>query len=201
MSPGDPTAQLERLPGVLAATLFLDTPAQPRVYAAITADADAGAIRGAIIGLLRDHGYHTEPDSVHVGSAPSRPMTDSVFPRAALDSVDVRRGETRVECSVRLRSSDRITAGVATEPDTGSGRARAAARATLKAAEAVNPDFRFGLEGIRTIDLFGRTTVVVLVDASAGRILAALPGSALLDRSVEEAAALASLHALLGWAL
>lgn len=201
MSPGDPTAQLERLPGVLAATLFLDTPARPRVYAAIAPDADPEALRTAMMGLLRDHGYHTEPDSVHMGVAPKRAAVGGVLPRVALDDVEVRRSETRVECSVRLRSAERITTGMTTEPDTATGRARAAARATLQAAEALDPDFRFGLEGIRTLDLFGQTALVLLVDASAGRAQAQLPGAVLLDRSIEEAAALATLHALRAWSV
>jgi hypothetical protein len=201
VTPGDPTAQLERLPGVLAATVFLASPGLPRVYAAIRADADAEALRAAMVGLLHDHGYPTEPDHVHVGVAPRRAEAGGVLPRVSLDGVEVRRSETRVECTVRIRSGDRMTVGVTVEPDTATGRARAAARATLEAAEALDPDFRFGLEGVRSLDLFGLATLAVLVDATAGRAQAHLPGSALVDRSIEEAAALAALHALRAWSL
>jgi hypothetical protein len=201
VSPGDPTPHLERLPGVLAATLFLDTPAAPRVYVAATPDADVDALRAVIGGLLRDHGFHAPPDHVHIATAPRRPASGAVLPRVALVAVDVHRSESRAECAVRLRSGDRERSGAATEPDTDSGRARAGARATLAAAEGFDPDYRFGLEGLRALDLFGHQAVVVLIDATAGRNHARLPGTALLDRSVEHAAALAALSALRAWNL
>jgi hypothetical protein len=199
VSPGDPTPHLERLPGVLAATLFLDTPAPPRVYVATTADTDADALRAIIVGLLHDHGFHAPADNIHIATAPRRPAAGTVLPRVSLDAVDVNRGDNRADCTVRLRSGDRLAAGTATEPDTRNGRARAAARATLDAAESLDPDFRFGLEGLRTVDLFGHQAVILLVDATAGRSQTRLPGTALLNRSVEEAAALAALHALRAW--
>jgi hypothetical protein len=202
VSPGDPTSHLERLPGVLVATLFLDTPAPARVYAAIAPDADGAALRGAMVGLLRDHGYHVEPDHVHLGVAPaSAPAGDGVLPRTNLDAVDVSRRANRVECTVRLRSGRRLLKGDAAEPDTPSGRARAAARATLQAAESLDPDYRFGLEGVRSLELFGADGLVLVVEAGAGRIQARLAGVALVERSVEEAAALAALQALRGWRL
>lgn len=122
-----------------------------------------------------------------------------LLPRVALDALDVARSEGRVECTVRLRSAEREMTGMATEPDTRSGPLRAAARATLLAAECLDPDFRFGLEGLRVLDLCGEAVVVVLVDARTGRSQSHLPGSALLDRPAEEAAALATLGALRGW--
>lgn len=198
MTPGDAARDLERLPGVLAATLFLDTPGTPRVYLAITVDADPDALRRTTAALLRDRGYTVPADRIHVGHAPPRRLTGSL-PRATLDGLDVHRSENRVECTVRIRTEAHTTYGSCSEPDSQSGRARAAARAALQAAEALDPDFRFGLQGARLLDLFGQETLVVLVDASAGRGHAYLPGAALLDRSVEEAAALAALHALRGW--
>jgi hypothetical protein len=201
VSPGDPTPHLERLPGVLAATLFLDTPAPPRVYVATAPDTDTDALRAIIVGLLRDHGFHVPDGNIHVATAPRRPAAGTVLPRVSLDAVDVHRSESRADCTVRLRSGDRTANATATEPDTQSGRARAAARATLGAAESLDPDFRFGLEGLRMLDLFGHQAVILLIDATAGRSQSRLPGAALLERSVEEAAALAALHALRAWSL
>lgn len=198
MTPGDAARDLERLPGVLAATLFLDTPSAPRVYLATTAEVDPHALRRAAEALLQDHGYAIPGERIHVGHAPTRRLTSSL-PRATLDGLEVQRSENRVECSVRIRTETHTTFGACSEPDSASGRARAAARATLQAAEALDPDFRFGLQGVRPMELFGQEVVLVLVDASAGRGHAHLPGAALLDRSVEEAAALAALHALRGW--
>lgn len=198
MTGGDPARELERLPGVLAATLFLDSPAEPRVYLATTAEADPAALRQASAELLMDRGYPVPADRIHVGAAPA-PTSPGELPRARLDDLEVHRSESRVECSVRLRARSHATYGTCSEPDTPAGRARAAARATLQAAEALDPDFRFGLQGVRTLDLWGEETLIVLVDASAGRAHAQLPGAALLDRSVEEAAALATLQALRSW--
>lgn len=200
MSPGDPAAHLERLPGVLAATVFLDTPAPARVYAALSPDADPDTLRPAILGLLRDHGYTADPDNVHLAIAPiGRSVTDGVLPRVSLGSVEVQRSEGRVHCTVSLRAGDRDLAATASEPDTASGRSRAAARAALEGAEALDPDFRFGLEGVRRLDLFGEESLVVMVDAAAGRARARLVGAAILGRSSEETAALAVLQALRGW--
>ena len=199
MTPGDAARDLERLPGVLAATLFLDTPSAPRAYLAVSADADTDALRSTAAALLRDHGHPVSDDRVHIGHAPSRRLAGAL-PRATLDGLDVHRSENRVECSVRIRAQSHTTYGACSEPDSPSGRARAAARAALQAAEALDPDYRFGLQGVRPLDLFGSEAVVVLVDASAGRGHAYLPGAALVDRSVEEAAALAALLALRGWA-
>jgi hypothetical protein len=202
VSGGDPSPQLERLPGVVAATSFLNPSTPPLVYLATTPDADRDGLRPLVVALLRDHGHETPPDRIHFGVAPDRSATPAPpLPRVSLDSLDVSRREARVECTVRLRAAERQTEGSASEPDTPSGPPRAAARATLLAAERLDPDYRFGLEGVRVLDLFGEAIVVVMVDARAGRSQAHLPGSALLDRPVEEATALATLHALRGWAL
>jgi hypothetical protein len=120
------------------------------------------------------------------------------LPHLTLDELEVLRSRNQVDCTVRLRAASVLTTGTASEPDTPSGQARAAARATLRAAEGLGP-FRFGLEGVRTVDLFGEPSVFLLVDARAGRHHARLPGIALLDQSIEEATAVATLHALQAW--
>jgi hypothetical protein len=198
VDPGELGPELEQLPGVLAATVFTDAPEGPRVYLAVRSGVDVETLRGDAIAVLRDRGLRVRPDGVHVATPPLRLGTTGL-PRITLDSLDVHRTASRVECIVRLRIPPRSTSGAATEPDSPAGRARAAARATLQAAEAIDPDFRFGLHGIRALDLFGHDTVVVLVEASIGRSHSHLPGSALVLRSVEEAAALATLHALRTW--
>lgn len=198
MTPGDFGPELERLPGVLAATVFDDTPDGPRVYLATRADADADTLRAATVALLRDRGLDARPDRVHIAAPPRRPV-HAGFPRVSLDSLDVHRTANRAECVVRLRTPSRSTAGAASEPDTRPGRARAAARATLQAAEALDPDLRFGLHGVHIAELFGHDSLTVLVEAAVGRSHDHLPGTALVLRSVEEAAALATLQALRSW--
>jgi len=192
------TTALERLPGVLAAA-FLDIGRSPRVYLATTGDADRDALRQTAVELLRDNGFHAAPDHIHIGAPPSRTIVGLAIPRVRLDALEVHRSENRVACEVRLRVEARRIAGTATEPDTPGGRARAAAIAALRAAEQIDPDLRIGLSGLRLMDLFGHPTVTVLVEATAGRSHAHLPGLALVERSDEEAAAIAVLNALRSW--
>lgn len=102
-------------------------------------------------------------------------------------------------CAILLRAGSSCIAGSATETDTPAGRARAAARATLDAVESLDADLRLGLHGTRTVDLFGHESIVVLVEAAVGRSHTHLTGSAVVERSVEEAAVMATLMALRSW--
>lgn len=199
MSSGDLGPDLERLPGVLAATVFGDGPTGPRIYLATDGRADRDALHGAVLAILADRGLSADPDRIHIASPPHRETASGSLHRFTLDALDVHRTEGRAECTVRLRTAGRSTGGAATEPDTSAGRARAAARAILAAVESLDPDFRLGLHGTRTLDLFGHETLLVLVEATSGRTHAHLPGAALVERSVEEAAALATLMALRSW--
>lgn len=85
--------------------------------------------------------------------------------------------------------------------DTPSGRARAAARATLAAAEQAAPGSSLGLEGIAIVDLFSRSYVAVSVEAAHDRHFALLAGLVTLEptRAVEDAAVLATLRAIDRW--
>lgn len=197
----DLSSALERLPGVLAASAFLDPPHGPRIYLAVATGADSEALRQAALALLADHEIPATADRIHVGSAPPPARDHGALPRFSLDGLEVHRADHHASCVIRLRSGGRITTGKAQEPDTRSGRARAAARACLQAVEALDPDLRLGLEGLRVNDLFGQDAVTVLVEATAARSHALLPGTALIERSVEEAASLATLAALRSWTL
>ena len=205
MTPGeDLSSALERLPGVLAASAFLDPPHGPRIYLAIAAGADAASLREAALALLADRQIPATPDRIHVGAAPAPPPASrehGALPRFALEGLEVHRADHHARCSIRLRSGARITVGDAEEPDTRSGRARAAARACLQAVETLDPDLRLGLEGLRVVDLFGQDAVMVLIEATAARSHALLPGTALIERSVEESACSATLAALRSWTL
>ncbi|MFO7893896.1 MAG: hypothetical protein R6U63_09185 [Longimicrobiales bacterium] len=199
MSPGELGPELERLPGVLAATVFPDPDVGARVYLAVHDDADRDAVRATTLALCRDRGLATDPDRIHIGTATTHPPTPTALPTLSFDAIDVHRTENRVECTVRLRVGTRTTTGIATEPDSPAGRARAAARATLAAAESLDPDLRLGLHGARTSDLFGSDSLSVLVEASSGRTHIPLPGIALVEQSLEHAGALAALNALRSW--
>lgn len=200
MNLADLDRDLERLPGVLAATVFSDSTRGPRIYLATDAGADREALRTAILAMLDDRRLPGDPARIHIAAPPSAVgAPTSPLPRLSLESVDVHRSDGRAECSVRLRAGGRTANGTAAEPDTATGRGRAAARAVLAAMQSLRPDMRLGLHGTRLLDLFGFESVAVLVEAAEGRAHANLPGSALVDRSIEEAGALATLTALRGW--
>lgn len=199
MAPGELGGELERLPGVLAATLFTDAPGAPRVYLATSPDADPDTLRAVVIGLLHDRGLAADPQRIHLAVPPRRELTAEALRRFSLDGLDVHRTGGRVECIVRLRTPARNTEGRAVEPDTPGGRVRSGARAALLAVEELDPDLRLGLEGVRAVDLFGHDGITVLLEATAGRAHVHLPGTALVQRSVEEAAVMATLTALRSW--
>ena len=199
MQPGALGREIERLPGVLAATVFAEPPDRARVYLAVDDGVDATAVRATCLALLRDAGFEIDPERVHIGTAPAPTRVPTTLPPLTLDGLDVHRADSQVTCAVRLRSQGRTFSATVTEPDTPAGPARAAARATLAAAENLNPDLRLGLHGVRRADLFGFDALTVLVDAAFGRGNAQLPGTVLLDRSLEHAGALAALQALRSW--
>jgi hypothetical protein len=91
--------------------------------------------------------------------------------------------------------------GEASELDTEAGRARAAAIATLRAAESTRDDLALGLEQIGVLPVFGRRYLVVSVEAAVQRRFAQLSGMVLIDpaRSLEEAASMATLRAIERW--
>jgi hypothetical protein len=85
--------------------------------------------------------------------------------------------------------------------DSPTGRARAAARATLAAAESACPGISLGLEGLAIIDLFSRRYVVASIEAAHQRDFVMLAGLVTLEanRSVEDTAVLATLRAIDRW--
>jgi hypothetical protein len=191
--------ELERLPGVLAATIFTDAAHGPMVYLATRPGVDRTTLRTVVRARLADAGMAADPDRIHIGIVPPPPPMASPLPDLSLDALEVRRADAWVECAVRLRADTGSPEGRAREPDTPTGRSRAGARAALTAAEALDPDLRLGLHGCRRLELAGWDTLIVLVEALSGRASARLPGIELVERSIEESAALAALGALRSW--
>ena len=85
--------------------------------------------------------------------------------------------------------------------DSPTGRARAAARATLAAAEFACPGVNLGLEAIAIVELFSRRYIVASVEAAQRREFVLLAGLVTLEtnRSVEDTAVLATLRAIDRW--
>ena len=118
-----------------------------------------------------------------------------------MTSLQLERSHQEVHCRVELKRGRTTFQGEAREMDTPTGRARAAARATLAAAEYACPGISLGLEGVSVVDLFSRRYVAVSVEAVQGRNYALLAGLVALDhhRSAEDAAVLATLRAIDRW--
>jgi hypothetical protein len=118
-----------------------------------------------------------------------------------MSALQLERRNQEVHCRVELRHGERTFDGEAREMDSPSGRARAAARATLAAAEQAAPGVQLGLEAISVVELFSRRYVAVSVEAVQRRDFALLAGMVTLDtqRAVEDAAVLATLRAIDRW--
>ena len=118
-----------------------------------------------------------------------------------MSGIQLERSNQEVHCRVELKRGPRSYSGEAREMDSPSGRARAAARATLAAAELACPGISLGLEGIAVVDLFSRKYVVASVEAAQNRQFVLLAGLVTLEpnRAVEDAAVLATLRAIDRW--
>jgi hypothetical protein len=118
-----------------------------------------------------------------------------------MSAIQLQRANHEVHCRVELKQGTRTFQGEAREMDSPTGRARAAARATLAAAEQASPGIQLGLEGITVVDLFSRRYVAASVEAAFHREFMLLAGMVTLDgnRSVEDAAVLATLRAVDRW--
>jgi hypothetical protein len=115
--------------------------------------------------------------------------------------IQLERSGQDVHCRVELQRGRINFQGEAREMDTPTGRARAAARATLAAAEAACPGTTLGLEGVAVVDLFSRRYVAASIEAAQKREFALLAGLVTLEpnRAVEDAAVLATLRAIDRW--
>lgn len=159
--------------------------------------------------VLRHHGLSFDLDMIRIAfrdgptraDPPRHPETPKPPRFLLLHDLNVQRSGSRVTCRVAVRRDDVIFDGEAVELDTEAGRVRAAARATLLAAEQADGDLALGLEGTTLLDLFGRRYVAASVEAAIERRFAVLAGLVPVDpsRSSEEAGCLAALRAIDRW--
>lgn len=110
-----------------------------------------------------------------------------------------RLGAQRARCAVTLERGTERFAGTGEGPDTPQGRAEAAARAVVQALANASGRDEVGLEGARVVDSEGRRYVLVSARVLDQRPGSPLSGAALLDRSPEEAAIMATLQATNRW--
>jgi hypothetical protein len=196
------TEELERIPGVLAAAVWMrDARGLREAYVTGAPGASPLALRHAVQEVLRRNGLIFDPNAVHVAvldeaTAPP-PLWRGRY--LVLHALEVGRADHHVACTVQLLRRGSLVSGKAVELDSEAGRARAAARATLLAAEQAARGIRLGLEGVQVAEHFGRPYLVVSVEAAFARRFAHLPGIAPLDRSIEDAACFAVLSAIERW--
>jgi hypothetical protein len=202
--------ELERLPGVLAAAIWLNSEgmlrdarlhilpgvaptiisnAAARVLQALRIPFDQLAIRTTTLAL---------PDEIQ-GIAIGPNTGSGRF--LVLQDLTLARTGAHVTCRVQLMRDDMAASGEARELDTTTGRVRAAATATLRAAESSADGLALGLEAATIATMFGRSYVVVSVEAAIGRRIATLSGIVPVEpaRAPEESACLATLRAIDRW--
>jgi hypothetical protein len=206
---------IEQLPGVLAAAVWLNDLNHLRaVHITAAPIASTIIIANATARILRKHGLEFAPESIRVvfRDGDAEPAAMAAAPTAAgasaavmrfllLHDLSLTRAGSRVTCTVQVERGPAVFQGEAVELDTEAGRARAAARAALTAAERADENLALGLEGTILLDMFGRRYVAASVEAAVDRRFALLAGLVPVDpsRSVEEAAVLAALRAIDRW--
>lgn len=206
-------AELERLPGVVSAAVWLDAAGDLQDVRITASPMTPGLIvANAASAVLHRHGLERAPSDIHVEHARA-PSPDAATAPAAghspalpsryllLHEIAVNRSAGRAAVTVQISCRGEFFPGEATELDSEAGRIRAAVRATIAAAERVTERVSLGIEAATALDLFGRRFAAVSIEAAAGRRFVTLTGFVAFDeqRSVEEAAALATLRAIERW--
>jgi hypothetical protein len=203
-------AELERLPGVISASVWLDSDRalrDARIYA--MPGAAPSIIGNAASRVFQALGIACDTRLIRTQTAAlpeeMRGLPANAAPGAGrfllLQNFTFTCTGSHVHCRVQLNREENMSVGEANELDTAAGRARAAARATLIAAENTAENLALGLEGAVFAPLFGRSYAVVSVEASIGRRVATLSGIVPVDpaRAPEEAICLATLRAIDRW--
>ena len=240
-------ADLEQIPGVLAAAVWIGQAPQVReVYIAAAPGTSVPDLKRAAVEVLGASGLVCSVDLIQVGvldgtteapaagpeattpraeasphraEAPAPPPPQQEQPPQEqgasaleeteippwhgrffiLSGIEVRRAQNYVTCRVQILRLGETLTGEAREIDTPAGRARAAARATVHAVAGGARGTALSLEGALIVELFGRQYVAVSVEAATARRSALLSGLVVVDRSVEDAACLATLSAVERW--
>jgi hypothetical protein len=203
------SAELERLPGVITAAAWLADSTRLRdVRLHILPGATPTIVSNAASGVLRSLGIAFDagtirittvvlPDTIELPAPPEGGSNRMLL----LHDLTLSRSGSHVACRIELMRRGTIATGEAHELDTATGRVRATATATLRAAEHAFESLALGLEGASIISLFGRSYGIVSVEAAIGRTSATLSGIVAVDngRAAEEAVCLATLRAIERW--
>lgn len=222
-SGGDRLAQrLEEIPGVVAAAVGFGDQATPRrIWVAASGARPIEDVRADVVATLLDAGLTVPPEAISIGpieQGGSAPFQEQPPPQEhgpppdsgempppwrgrflLLRDLHVRLGDNHAVCQVRVARLGEHFDAEATDVDSEIGRARAAARATLLAAESAVPGVSLALEGLQIVPLFGRRYVALAVEGAAERRLTHLAGLVAIDASIENAACLSALRAVERW--
>jgi hypothetical protein len=200
--------ELERLPGVAAASVWLDYDGQlrdtrlhimPGAAPTIIVNAASRVLQALSI-PFDPRSVRTCPIALPLEVAATLPgQTRSRF--LLLQDLTLTRAGAHITCRIQLARDGTTATGEASELDTSGGRSRASAKATLRAAENATEGLALGLEAAVITQMFGRSYAVVSVEASIGRKVATLSGIVPVDpsRAPEEATCLATLRAIDRW--
>jgi hypothetical protein len=199
--------EIERLPGVAAAALWLDQDGQLRdARIHIVPGAASTIVLNAASRVMHALGIPFDPRAIRTSpvALPDEPLVSTAGTNGRfllLQDMTLSRGGSHITCRVQLTRDAAIASGEASELDTSGGRCRAAAKATLRAAENATEGLALGLEAAVISPMFGRNYAVVSVEASIGRRVATLSGIVPVDpsRAPEEATCLATLRAIDRW--
>ncbi|HEX7119794.1 MAG TPA: hypothetical protein VF212_13470 [Longimicrobiales bacterium] len=195
-------AEIEQIPGVLAAAIWLRDPQHVREgFVTGAPGSSIGTLRNAVSDLLHRRALAFRVEDLQIALVDEAAIPLPLWRGRGLvfDRLEVHRADNWITCHAHVFRRGRSATGEAREVDTELGRARAGARAALLAAEQATRGVSFGLEGVHIIDLVARRYVLVSVEAAFGRRVSHLPGVGTIDRSVEDAACLATLSALERW--
>lgn len=196
------TRELEQIPGVLAATVWLrDREMVREVYVTGAPGTSAFLLESTVTSILQRYGLAYDTAQIHIAPldaavAPTPPWRGRFL---ILDDLEISRAEQQVSCRVRILRRGNLVTGTGHDVDSEHGRARAAVQATLRAAEEAVSGIAFGLEGLHLPDFFGRRYVVLSIEAALARRRSNLPGIAVITQSAEHAACLATLSAIERW--
>jgi hypothetical protein len=198
--------EIERLPGVIAAAVWIDGSEITDLRIHAQPGASSTILANAVTRVVERFGVALDPRTLRIVTAnvigaPERADGLGGGRLLVLQDIGLTREGSRITCHVRLTHEGGTAVGDASELDSEAGRARAAVLATMRAAESTADGLVLGLEGLSVVSLFGRRYVALAIEAAMKRRFATLSGFAPMDpaRPLEEAACMAALRAIDRW--
>src|SRR4051812_34935302 len=152
--------ELERLAGVIAGAVWLDGNKVRDLRIHAQPGASTTILANAVTHVVERFGVSLDSRVLRIVTAnvltqPEESANVAGGRFLILQDIGLTRDGSRITCRARLAHEAGIVTGEATELDSEAGRARAAALATLRAAESTTDGLVLGLEGLSIVNLFG----------------------------------------------